>query len=93
MDGDLREFSTSKTITFSDASGRGMDHDNEGVARIIWDQTNLYLGVEITDTDLASTMNQDDDLDIYEDDNLEIFIDPQSNGGSAAENNDYRFYN
>ena len=91
IDGNLSDFSTSDKITFSDASERSWKQNNNAVAKVMWDESNLYFGVEITDTDLTSRISQNDDPDIYEDDNLEIFIDPQSNGGSAAENNDYRF--
>jgi hypothetical protein len=44
-------------------------------AKMLWDSTNLYIGVELSDPDVWATITERDAV-IFRDNDIEIFIDP-----------------
>lgn len=91
VDGNLNEFVNANSVSFVDNSGRSGGNDNSATAKVMWDDTNLYIGVEISDTKLNSIVNENDNISLYTDDCIEIFIDPDSDGGSSMLSDDYRY--
>jgi hypothetical protein len=91
IDGILSEFIHARSISFSDASERGGSKDNSATHKIMWDYTNLYIGIEVTDTELNAIFTGDDNTNLYTDDAVEIFIDPDNDRGNSMESDDYRY--
>lgn len=48
-------------------------------AKMLWDDTNLYIAFEVTDDDIWSTKTKHDDS-LYKEEVVEIFIDPNGDG-------------
>ncbi|UCE06027.1 MAG: hypothetical protein JSW07_20965, partial [bacterium] len=61
------------------------------IAKVMWDNANLYIGVEITDTELNAVVNENDNTSLYSDDCIEIFIDPDNDSGNNMQSDDYRY--
>ncbi|MCM5663883.1 LamG-like jellyroll fold domain-containing protein [Galbibacter mesophilus] len=55
-------------------SGEG---NNTGVFGVLWDNNYLYVGVRVLDDNLVN-----DSDDVFQDDAVEIYIDPENDGGS-----------
>ena len=67
--------------------GSGFDaSDLSGTAKVLWDNTYLYLLAEVTDD-----VKQNDSQNTYEDDNVEFYIDADNSKSSAYDANDVQY--
>lgn len=82
IDGQFDEPAWSETasVTFSDPSGVS---DNTIVVRALWDDDAVYIAFEIDDADLRTG-----DGDVWDDDSVELFIDPELNRGERFQPDD-----
>ena len=64
-------------------SGKGKARQRTEV-RLLWDEANLYLAFECADDDAWSTSTEHD-ADLWEQDVVEVFIDPDGDGKTYAE--------
>ncbi|MBL8601744.1 MAG: carbohydrate-binding family 9-like protein [Myxococcales bacterium] len=89
VDGNLNEAAWSnaaRTMPFvntmtGDPAG---ENDARGSARLLWDDTNLYIGFEVSDANLVDvSANRDDHL--WEHDAVEVMIDPDGDGQNYFE--------
>lgn len=84
VDGNLNESSwnfsenTNKTVLGSP--------DNTTQFGVLWDNTYLYIGVQVQDNNLYN-----DSPDIYNDDSIEIYIDGDHNHGTTYDTNDRQY--
>lgn len=60
--------------------------DNTATFGVLWDNNNLYIGVKVLDATLHS-----DSPDFWDNDAVEIFIDPNNNKGSTFDGRDNQF--
>jgi hypothetical protein len=60
IDGNLVEFSDANGVSFSDDSGRGSGLDNSALVKTMWDDTHLYIGIDVTDTQLNAVYDEAD---------------------------------
>jgi len=82
-DGSLSEWAGADTVSFAGS-------DNTAAVSLTWDEDNLYLGFDVTDTNLqASGTDEADSLHL--DDSIEIYLDTEHNGGAAMQVDDYHF--
>ncbi len=92
IDGNLNEWTNVAAISMADNSGRTGGVDNTAKVKLAWDETYLYAAYNITDTELLAVQTTRDNADIYKDDAVELYIDPQGDGASATTmaTNDYQ---
>lgn len=43
--------------------------------KMLWDETNLYIGADLTESDLWATLTEHDEI-VYRDNDFEVFVDP-----------------
>ena len=55
------------------------------VAKMLWDQDHLYFLVVVGDPDIWSTMEEGDEKCLCQEETIELFIDPDSDGKDYAE--------
>src|SRR5262249_42267447 len=95
IDGNLSDWSSISAIpTFADDPGNGRGTlNNTASVKLAWDSTYLYAAYTVTDTELLAAQTTRDHADLYKDDAVELYIDPQGNGGSATfmATTDYQF--
>ena len=51
--------------------------------KLAWDATYLYAAYTVTDTEILAVQTTRDHADLYKDDAVELFIDPQGDGSGA----------
>jgi len=90
IDGNLSEWNSVSGVTFSGDSARGASN-NTVLAKAAWDDTNLYLAYDVSDTELISVKTLPDENNIWKDDVLEFFIDTNYDGGAGMQAGDYHF--
>lgn len=80
VDGRLDEASWKQapwTNDFVDIEGAAKPHPRLRTrARMLWDDRNLYIGAELEEPHVSWTLTQHDDI-VYNDNDFEIFIDPE----------------
>jgi hypothetical protein len=94
IDGNLSEWANIAEISIADNSGRpGTGVDNTAKVKLAWDNTYLYAAYNVTDTELLAAQTARDHGDIYKDDAVELYIDPQGDGSTATSmtTTDYQF--
>jgi cellulose/xylan binding protein with CBM9 domain/fibronectin type III domain protein len=93
IDGNLNEWTNISAISLADNSGRGSGLDNTAKVKLAWDNTYLYAAYDVTDTELLALQTTRDHGQIFEDDEIELYIDPQGDGASATSMTptDYQF--
>jgi PKD repeat protein len=82
-DGSLSEWAGADTVTFAGS-------DNTATVSLTWDENNLYLGFDITDTNLQASGTDEGDS-LHRDDSIEIYLDTVHDGGAAMQVDDYHF--
>jgi hypothetical protein len=91
LDGNLSEWAGIPAITFQDDPGNGRGALNNTVAaRMAWDATYLYVAYDVSDTELLASQTARDAADLYKDDEVELFLDPQGDGGTWMQSTDYQ---
>lgn len=68
-----------RTRTFLRPDGRPLGPELATFARMLYDDTNLYVAFDVTDSDIASDKAGRDDK-IWEQDAVEVYLDPGSDG-------------
>lgn len=93
VDGNLNEWANIAAISMADNSGRAPGLDNTAKVKLAWSDTYLYVAYDVTDTELLATQTTRDHADIYKDDAVELYIDPQGDGSAATSmtSTDYQF--
>jgi hypothetical protein len=90
MDGDLSDWAGISAIPkFSDDPARGAAADTATV-KLAWDATYLYAAYDITDTELQAVQTTRDATDLHKDDEVELYLDPQGDGGTVMGTTDYQ---
>ncbi len=98
IDGDLKEYDNAKPILINNkekistgekADWSGKD-DASGKARILWDDNNLYLGIEVTD-DKPMINNAPAGADMWNGDCIEFFLGTHHVHISRAEKGEYDY--
>jgi len=82
IDGNLNEFAEAALITFPAGS-------NNIQIMLMWDDSNLYVGVDIKDDNLQATLTSHDS-NVWEDDGMEFVIDTVNDGGTSLSGDDYK---
>jgi hypothetical protein len=91
LDGNLSEWAGIPTITFQDDPSNGRGALNNAVtARMAWDATYLYVAYDVSDTELWAAETARDAPNLYRDDEVELYIDPQADGGTWMKATDYQ---
>jgi hypothetical protein len=91
LDGDLSEWAGIPTIPFQDDPGNGRGAlNNTATARMAWDANYLYVAYNITDTELWAAETTRDAANLYRDDEVEVYLDPQGDGGASMQTTDYQ---
>jgi hypothetical protein len=84
VDGNLTEWANIPAVpTFADDPVRGAAA-NTAKVKLAWDGTFLYLAYNITDTELLAVETARDAAHLYQDDEVELYIDPQGDGAAAS---------
>jgi cellulose/xylan binding protein with CBM9 domain/fibronectin type III domain protein len=93
IDGNLSEWANIAAISMADHSTRGPGLDNTAKVKLAWDDTYLYAAYDVTDTELLADQTTRDHPDIFKDDAVELYIDPQGDGSAATSMTptDYQF--
>jgi hypothetical protein len=93
IDGNLDDWQNIATISMADNSGRTGGVDNTARVKLAWNEVYLYAAYDVTDTELLAVQTTRDHGDIYLDDEVELYIDPQGDGGAATSmtTTDYQF--
>jgi hypothetical protein len=67
--------------------------DNTAKVKLAWDNSYLYAAYDVTDTELLALQTARDNGQIYQDDAIEFYIDPQGDGSAASSMTatDYQF--
>jgi hypothetical protein len=92
LDGDLSEWAGIPTIPFQDDPGNGRGAlNNTATARMAWDANYLYVAYNITDTELWAVETTRDAANLHRDDEVEVYLDPQGDGGTSMQTTDYQF--
>jgi hypothetical protein len=84
IDGNLSEWANITAISMADNSGRTGGVDNTAKVKLAWDDTYLYAAYDVTDTELLALQTARDAANIYQDDAVELYIDPQGDGAGAT---------
>ena len=85
IDGDLADWANITAITMADTSERsGGGLDNTARVKLGWDNTYLYAAYDVTDTELLAVQTTRDHGNLYKDDAVELYIDPQGDGAAAT---------
>ena len=85
VDGNLSDWAGIASISMADNSGRAAGLDNTAKVKLAWDNTYLYAAYDVTDTDLRSPVQLTRDQGtLYQDDGIELYIDPQGDGSGAS---------
>jgi len=82
IDGNLNEFAEAQTLNFG-------ANDNFIEIKLMWDNSNLYIGADIKDSNLQATLTQHDS-NVWEDDGIEFVIDTLNDGGTSLSGDDYK---
>ena len=94
IDGNLSDWGSIPTLSMADdpANGRG-SLNNSATVKLAWDATYLYAAYNVTDTELLKIQTTRDDPNLYKDDAVELYVDPQGNGAadSSMTTTDYKF--
>jgi hypothetical protein len=93
VDGSLSEWANIAAISMADNSGRTGGVDNTAKVKLAWDDTYLYAAYDVTDTELLAVQTARDAANIYQDDGIELYVDPQGDGAGATSMTptDYQF--
>jgi cellulose/xylan binding protein with CBM9 domain/fibronectin type III domain protein len=94
IDGNLNDWANIATISIADDPNNGRGAlNNSAKVKLAWDDTYLYAAYDVTDTELLASQTTRDQPDIYKDDAVEFYIDPQGNGSadSSMMSTDYHF--
>lgn len=78
IDGNLTEYNNANSISFSPASG-----GNTVTVKPLWTSEALYLGVNVTDTQLNASATTRDGS-VWSEDSIEWFIDTYYDGGGSS---------
>jgi cellulose/xylan binding protein with CBM9 domain/fibronectin type III domain protein len=94
IDGNLADWAGVAEITMADDEGNGRGAaNNSAKVKLAWDPTYLYVAYDVTDTELLADQTARDNSQIYKDDEVELYIDPQGDGWNAPKMTptDYQF--
>jgi hypothetical protein len=93
IDGNLSDWANVSAISIADNSGRTGGVDNTAKVKLAWNDTYLFASYDVTDTELLALQTAHDNPDIYKDDEVELYIDPQGDGAgvSSMTATDYQF--
>jgi hypothetical protein len=93
IDGNLNDWQNIAAISMADNSGRATGLDNSASVKLAWDGTYLYAAYNVSDTELLAAQTTRDHADLYKDDAVELYIDPQGDGSAATSmtDTDYQF--
>lgn len=77
-DGSLDEpaWAAAPILTFADTMGREVPNRSPTKLRLLWDETNLYVGFDSVDRDITCPFTKRDDP-IYDHETVELFIMPE----------------
>lgn len=78
IDGNLGEYALANPLSFSPSSG-----GNTVTVRTLWDSEAIYLGINVTDTQLNASVTTRDG-GVWSEDSLEWFIDTYYDGGGSS---------
>ncbi len=84
IDGNLNEFTKAKSITITNSNGNSLTY------KMLWDNNNLYIAAQGSDSQLAA-LNTTRDGALWNDDAIELFFDTLNDGGTSMNSNDYKF--
>ncbi len=90
IDGDLSDWQNTVGITIYGASDRNPEENNIATIKAMYDDTYLYFGCDVTDTNLHAD-GISDDTSLHIDDGVEIYLDTLHNNGVAMQTDDYHF--
>ncbi len=89
IDGILNEWAAVPGITISDSDYDGLGTPNSLTFKLMWDAANLYAAFDVTDAQLwANAMA--DEVSLYEDDGIELYLDTGTRGGTFMQRGDYQ---
>jgi hypothetical protein len=86
IDGNPSEFLEFEPITFSDTI-----LDNTAQVYMTWDDSNLYLAFDVTDSHLNADVTTRDGSGLWQDDTIELYLDTLNNGNTLMQTDDYQF--
>ncbi len=85
LDGNLGDWAGVASISMADDPNNGRGSlNNSAKVKLAWDNTYLYAAYEVTDTDLRALQTARDHGDLYQDDGIELYLDPQGDGATAG---------
>jgi hypothetical protein len=84
IDGNVAEFAQAVPLTVAAPDG------GQGTYRLMWDETALYVAASVTDADLVSHGDTEDD-EVYNEDGIELFFDTGHEQSVPLDGNDYKF--
>ena len=85
IDGNLSDWSSVAAISMADDPGNGRGALNNGASvKLAWNNTYLYAAYNVTDTELLAAQTARDHADLYKDDAVELYLDPQGDGAAAT---------
>jgi hypothetical protein len=93
IDGNLNDWANIASISMADNSERAAGLDNTAKVKLAWDNSYLYAAYDVTDSELLADQTARDHDDIYKDDAIELYLDPQGDGSAAQSMTatDYQF--
>jgi hypothetical protein len=93
IDGNLSDWANITAISIADNSGRTGGVDNTAKVKLAWNDSYLFASYDVTDTELLALQTAHDNSDIYKDDEVELYVDPQGDGAGASSmtTTDYQF--
>jgi hypothetical protein len=83
IDGSTADWAGVSAISMADDPGRG-GAANTAKVKLAWTDTHLYAMYDVTDTELLAVQTARDHDEIYKDDEVELYLDPQGDGASAT---------
>lgn len=94
IDGELSESSWSSTDAYDiDYLADFTISNNTSTFQVLWDESNLYIGVTVADADVVTADKGVVSENIYENDSIEIFVDGDNAKSSGYDKtNDYHIY-
>ena len=85
LDGNLSEWAGVASISMADDPNNGRGAlNNSAKVQLAWDNTYLYAAYDVTDTDLRALQTTRDHAALYQDDGIELYLDPQGDGAAAG---------